>query len=187
MNSVKRHPVILKRQKSALIIIDVQERILKVMRKHEKLLENILKLIKGVKTLNLPIYYTEQYPKGLGETIQEIKNELEGDAIQKLSFSCSGDENLFEELKQKQIAQLIVCGIESHVCVQQTVLDLLANGFQVNLPVNAVSSRFKIDYTTAINRMDKHGAEITTVESILFELLEVCGTQEFKVVSSLVK
>lgn len=187
MNKVKRNPVILKRQKTALIIVDVQERILKVMRKHEKLLINILKLIKGAKTLSVPIYYTEQYPKGLGETVQEIKNELEGVAIQKLSFSCSGAENFFKELKQKQIEQVIVCGIESHVCVQQTVLDLLANGFQVNLPVNAVSSRFKMDYTTAINRMGIHGAEITTVESILFELLEVCGTEEFKIVSSFIK
>jgi len=151
------------------------------------LIENVLKLIKGSKILGLPIYFSEQYPKGLGPTVQELKEEFTGDAIQKLTFSCSGAENLFKELKENNIEQVIVCGIEAHVCVQQTVLDLLANGFQVNVPVNAVSSRYKIDYNTALIRMEKNGAEITSVESILFELLQICGTPEFKQISSLIK
>ena len=187
MSTFIRHPKILDRNKSALLIIDIQEKIYKVVRKHEKLIENVLKLIKGFKILDLPIYYTEQYPKGLGPTISKIKEELVGDAIQKLTFSCSGAENLFEELRNNNIEQVIVCGIESHVCVQQTVLDLLANGFQVNVPANAVSSRFKIDYKTAIKRINKNGAEITTAESVLFELLQICATPEFKQISALVK
>ena len=104
-----------------------------------------------------------------------------------MTFSCSGAENLFEELRTNNIEQVVVCGIESHVCVQQTVLDLLANGFQVNVPANAVSSRFKIDYRTALKRIDKNGAEITTAESVLFELLQICATPEFKQISALVK
>lgn len=187
MNTIKRHPKILDKNKSALLIIDIQERIYKVVRKHEQLIENVLKLIKGSKILDLPIYYTEQYPKGLGSTTLIIKDELVGDAIQKLTFSCSGAENLFAELRNKNIEQVVVCGIESHVCVQQTVLDLVANKFQVNVPINAVSSRFKVDYKTALKRMDKNGAEITTVESVLFELLQICGTTEFKQISALVK
>ncbi len=187
MNEMKRHPAILKRESSALLVVDIQERLFRVMQNYEALLENVLKLIKGMKILNIPIFYTEQYPKGLGSTVQLIKEELNGDAIQKLSFSCGGAENLFEELKHQKIKQVIVVGIESHVCVQQTVLDLIANGFQVHLPVNAVSSRFKIDYDTALKRMDKHNAEITTVESILFELLNVCTIPEFKPITSLIK
>ncbi|MCB9257975.1 MAG: hydrolase [Ignavibacteriales bacterium] len=187
MEKFLRHPKILNRHKSALLIIDIQERIINVMQNHTQLVENIIKLIKGFKILNIPIFYTEQYPKGLGPTVKQIKNELNGDAVKKLTFSCSGADNLFERLKNNNIEQIIVCGVESHVCVQQTVFDLLINNFQVNLAVNAVSSRFKVDYETAIKRMEKHGAEITTVESILFELLEVCGTPEFKGVSSLIK
>jgi isochorismate hydrolase len=184
---MKRHPKILDRTKTALLIIDIQERILKVMQRYETVVENTLKLIRGSKTLNIPIYYTEQYPKGLGKTAAELKEELEGNAIQKMSFSCSGAENLFEEFNQKGYSQIIVCGIESHVCVQQTVLDLLANDVQVNVAADAISSRRDFDYHTALHRMQSNGAEVTTTESVLFELLNVCGTDEFKIISKLVK
>ncbi len=187
MNNIKRHPILLQSNKTALLVIDIQERLLKVMRKRELLIKDVVKLIKGIKVLGIPMYYTEQYPKGLGETAAEIKNELNGEAIQKLSFSCAGAGNLFNELKEKNISQVIVCGIETHVCVQQTVLDLLANGFQVNVPANTVSSRTKIDYKTALRRMEKHGAEITSVEAVLFELLNVCTTQEFKDIAKIIK
>ncbi len=184
---MKRNPKILDRNKSALLVIDIQERILNVMQRHELLVENTLKLIKGCKTLSVPIYYTEQYPKGLGETAQVLKEELEGTAIQKMSFSCSGAGELFDEFKKNGYSQIIVCGIESHVCVQQTVLDLLANDFQVNLAADAVSSRKDSDFNIALERMKANGAEVTTTESILFELLNVCGTDEFKTISKLVK
>ena len=185
---MKRNPVILKKETSALLIIDLQERILPVIRNYESVLENTVKLIKGFKTLQLPIYFTEQYPKGLGQTSQIILNELEGyAAIQKMSFSCSGAGDLFDELQRKKLTQIVVCGVESHVCVQQTVLDLITNEFQVDVSADAVSSRKEIDYEIALNRMRNHGAEITTTESILFELLEVCGTPEFKEISKIVK
>ena len=118
-----KNRVILEREKSALLIIDIQERIYKVMRKHEKLLDNVLKLVKGFKILNIPIHYTEQYPKGLGSTISQIRDELSIEAVQKTSFSCLGVNNFFNQLKENNIRQIIVCGVESHVCVQQTVLD----------------------------------------------------------------
>ena len=184
---VKRHEILLQNDKTALLVVDIQEKLLRVMHKNKSLVKDVIKLIKGIKVLGIPIYYTEQYPKGLGETAKEIKDELEGEPIQKLSFSCAGAGNLFEQLKEKNISQVIVCGIEAHVCVQQTTLDLLANGFQVNVPANAVSSRTKIDYKTALQRMGKHGAEITTVEAILFELLNVCTTQEFKDIAKIIK
>lgn len=185
---MRRNPIILKKESTALLIIDVQERILPVIRNYEIVVENIVKLIKGFKAMRLPIYFTEQYPKGLGPTSQKILDELEGyTAIQKMSFSCSGAEDLFDELRRKKLSQIVVTGIESHVCVQQTVLDLIANDFQVNLAADAVSSRKEIDYNIALDRMRTLGAEVTTSESILFELLEVCGTPEFKEVSKIVK
>ncbi len=184
---MKRNHKILQREKTALLIIDIQERILKVMHRSESVIDNTLKLIRGFKTLNIPIYYTEQYPKGLGETASQLKEELSEDAIQKMSFSCSGAGDLFEELKQKGYEQIVICGIESHVCVQQTVLDLLANDFQVDLAADAVSSRKEFDYKIALDRMRNSGTEVTTTESILFELLNVCGTDEFKSISKLVK
>lgn len=185
---MKRNAVILQREKAALLIIDVQEKILPVMQSPENLVTNIEKLVNGFKILNIPIYFTEQYPKGLGPTSPRLTNLLAGtEAISKMSFSCFGAVELFNILRNKKITQIVVCGIESHVCVQQTVLDLLINDFQVNLAADAVSSRKIIDYETALRRMNEHGAEITTTESILFELLNVCGTDEFRAISKLVK
>lgn len=184
---MNRNKIILQRENSALLIIDIQEKILKAMLNYEDFLQNVIKLVKGVNVLQIPIYYTEQYPKGLGSTVKEITDELTGEAIQKMSFSCFAAGNLFNQLKRQKISQVIVCGIESHVCVQQTVLDLLANGFQVNVLADAVASRKQLDYEIALNRMEKHGAEITTYEVVLFELLNACGTQEFKIISKIVK
>ena len=138
---MKRNTIILKKETTALLIIDLQERILPVIRTYESVLENTVKLIKGFKAMQLPIYFTEQYPKGLGPTSQKVLEELAGyTAYNKMSFSCSGAENLFDEFHSKKLSQIVVCGVESHVCVQQTVLDLLANDYQVNLAADAVSS-----------------------------------------------
>lgn len=187
-NKTKRFEELLVTNKTCLLIIDVQEKILPVIKDYQNVSDNILKLIRGFKVLNLPIYYTEQYPEGLGPTIQSIKNELEETLpFDKMSFSCYGAGRLFEEFQKKNLTQIVVTGVESHVCVQQTVLDLVANNFQVNVAADAVSSRREKDYTVALERMRQHGAEITTTESILFELLNVCGTAQFKKISKIVK
>ncbi|MCX6169003.1 MAG: hydrolase [Ignavibacteriales bacterium] len=183
-----RSQYILHRESSALLVIDMQEKILPVILESERVVENTLKLINGFKILSVPIYFTEQYPKGLGPTESKIKTALDNtEAIHKMTFSCSGAGDLFEELKGKRIKQIVVCGIESHVCVIQTVLDLLSEGFQVHVAADAVSSRRKFDYEIAIRRMESNGAEITLTESVLFELLNICGTDEFKAISKLVK
>ncbi len=188
MTEIKRFRKLLLPKSAALLIIDIQEKILPVISNHERVVEYTLKLIKGFKVMGLPVYYTEQYPKGLGPTAKVILDEL-GDLkpFDKMSFSCSGAGNLFDEFKKKNLSQIVVCGVEAHVCVQQTVLDLIENGFQVNLAADAVSSRKEIDYQNALQRMRHHGTEVTTTESILFELLNVCGTQQFKEVSKIVK
>jgi nicotinamidase-related amidase len=186
--SIKRNEKILQRDTTALLLIDIQEKILGVMNNPEQVVSNSLKLIKGFKALNIPIFYTEQYPKGLGNTTPSLLSELQGlSPIQKMSFSCYGAGNFFTRLEDNNVSQVVVCGIESHVCVQQTVLDLISSGFQVNLAADAVSSRNELDYRIAIDRMRTHGAEITTSESILFELLVNSGTDEFKEVSKIIK
>ncbi|MCL5029169.1 MAG: hydrolase [Bacteroidetes bacterium] len=187
-NVIERNKKILSREKTALLIIDIQERILAVMQNPEEVINNTLKLIKGFKVLNIPIFYTEQYPKGLGSTSLHLIKELEGlSPIQKMSFSCSGAGNFFTRLKDNNVSQVVIAGIESHVCVQQTALDLLANGFQVDVVADAISSRKEIDYKFAIDRMRENGVEISTAEAVLFELLNFCGTEEFKEISKIVK
>ena len=185
---MERNNKLLSRDSTALLLIDVQERILDVMLKKDNLIENCIKLIKGFKVLNLPVFYTEQYPKGLGPTSQLLLKELEGlTAIQKTSFSCFGAENLFQRLKDNNIKQVVIAGIESHVCVQQTVLDLLANNFQVDVCADAVSSRKEKDLNIALERMRNNSVEITSVESVLFELLQESRTEEFKQISAIIK
>jgi nicotinamidase-related amidase len=187
-NNFKSNPLILDKSRAALLIIDIQEKILSVMQNPEAVVSNTIKLIKGFKILGSPILITEQYPKGLGPTQKDIANEL-GDTkvFQKMSFSGICAENLFSELKEKNIRQVVIAGIEAHVCVQQTALDLIHNNFQVNLAVDAVSSRKKIDYETVIDRMRKHSIEITTTESVLFEMLHESGTDEFRQISKIIR
>lgn len=185
---MKRHPHILKKKQTALLIIDMQEKVSAVMLDREFLLKNTIKLIKGCKVLGVPIFMTEQYPKGLGPTESEILEALgAASPIQKMTFSCCGAAELLPALKKKKIGQVVIAGIEAHVCVQQTVLDLLANGFQVHVIRDAISSRKTSDAEAALARLQNAGAVISTTEAALFELLERAGTPQFKEISQLVK
>lgn len=185
---MKRHNKILGKENTALLVIDIQEKILPVINQVEAVVENTLKLVKGFKVLNLPIFYTEQYPKGLGPTEPKLKEELiDAHYHDKMTFSCSGAVGLFNQFKENNINTIVVCGVETHVCVIQTVLDLLANEFNVYVAADAVSSRLEYNKIIALSRMEKHGAEISVTESILFEILNVCGTDQFKIISKLVK
>jgi nicotinamidase-related amidase len=186
--TLQRNSKILLRDKTSLLLIDIQDKILSVMNKPDQVICNALKLIKGFKILNLPIFYTEQYPKGLGSTADTLLQELQGlSPIQKMSFSCFGAGNFFNRLEDNKVSQVVVAGIEAHVCVQQTVLDLVANNFQVNVAADALSSRNDLDYKMALERMRSHGAEVTTSEAILFELLINSGTEDFKEISKIIK
>lgn len=183
-----RHETILKRETTGLLIIDIQQRINAVMKYRERLTENTIKLINGFKILEVPIFITEQYRKGLGPTLKPILDALnQPNIIEKMNFSCCAASSLMERLRQKQVKQIVICGIESHVCVLQTALDLLAEGFQVHLVYDATSSRRKMDHQIAIDRMRQAGVIITTTESVLFELLVQAGTPEFKQISQLIR
>jgi nicotinamidase-related amidase len=188
MNSTRlpRSPELMNRDDTALLVVDMQERLVRLIPGHEQLVWNIGRLIEGAKILGLPVLATEQYPRGLGPTSPALAAML-GDIPAKLAFSCGECGALFEELGRKGIHRILVCGIEAHVCVQQTVHDLLAAGFRVYLAVDAIGARGKVDCEIAVRRMDSAGATLTTVEAALFEWCDVAGTPEFKQLSALIK
>lgn len=171
---------------TALLVIDVQQRLAPSIGRHRRIVWNARRLIDGAKVLGLPVVATEQYPEGLGPTVPELADRL-GTIPSKITFSCGGCGSLFDGLRQRNVHKLLVCGIEAHVCVQQTVLDLLADGWPVYVAVDAVGSRFDIDCRTALARMDSAGATLTTTEAALFEWCEVAGTPEFRQISRLVR
>lgn len=183
-----RHANLLERTHAALLVIDIQARVHAAMCFGKQVEESAIKLIRGFEILNVPIYLTEQYPKGLGPTLPTIAEALRGNTpLQKMSFSCCGSEELMAGLKAKGIRQILLCGIETHVCVSQTAHDLLAAGFQVHVARDAVSSRRESDHATALERMRGAGAIITTAEAALFELMVRADIAEFKAISTLVK
>ena len=171
---------------TGLLVVDVQERLVPAIAGHRRVVWNIRRLVDGAKILGLPVVATEQYPKGLGPTVAELAGRL-GEIPSKLTFSCGGCPGLFDELEHRGIHKLLVCGVEAHVCVQQTVLDLLAGAWQVYVAVDAVGSRYEIDYRTALGRMESAGATRTTTEAALFEWCQVAGTPQFKAISQLAK
>jgi nicotinamidase-related amidase len=183
-----RHATILQKKATGLLIIDIQQRINAVMKYRKRVVDNVVKLIKGFQILNLPIFITEQYRKGLGPTEQPILDVLNQPSIfEKIHFSCCAATPLMDQIRQRNIQQIVICGIETHVCVMQTSLDFLAEGFQVHLVLDAVSSRKKHDHEMAIDRLMQAGVIPTTIESVLFELLIRADNQEFKQISQLIK
>lgn len=171
---------------SALLVVDVQERLVPAITDHQRVVFNTRRLIDGAKILDVPVVATEQYPKGLGPTVAELAERL-GPIPEKLTFSCCGCPKIFADLRGKGIHKILVAGIETHVCIQQTVLDLLADGWRVYLAVDAVGSRYAIDRDTALRRMDSAGAVLTTAEAALFEWCQEAGSEQFKAISRLVR
>jgi nicotinamidase-related amidase len=174
---------------AVLLVIDVQDKLISAMDQqlYQQLLQNAPLLIEGFRNLGLPILATEQYSKGLGHTIAELKNATEQYCIEKLTFSCCGDEGFVTALGKTKARQVVVVGMETHVCVLQTVIDLLDQGYVVHLVRDAVSSRFVSDYTNALECAAAAGAVITTTETALFQLVKVAGSDNFKAVSKLVR
>ena len=181
-----RSPELMNRDDSALLVVDVQEKLVRLVPGHERLVWNIGRLIDGAKVLGVPVLATEQYPQGLGPTTSELARRLT-DVPAKITFSCGGCPALFRPLQARGLYKILVVGIETHVCIQQTALDLLHDGFRVYVAVDAVGSRFEIDYQTALRRLDSAGATLTTTEAALFEWCDAAGTPEFKQISALVR
>ncbi len=176
------------REKAVLVVIDFQERIFPAIHEHEKLARNVPVLIEGLKVLGVPVIVTEQYVKGLGPTIPVIMDKIRGiERIEKASFSCCDEPGFMLELASLGKDFVIIAGIESHVCVLQTVIDLQQNGYHPVVVEDCISSRNPNDKRMAIGRMRKEGVTITTYEAILFELLRYSGGETFKEISKLVK
>jgi nicotinamidase-related amidase len=176
------------REQACGLIIDIQERLFPHIYKHDSIADNTAILIRGLKILELPLILTQQYTVGLGETISVIRDSLEGLApIEKNCFSCCDEPKFKDSLKLIDKKLVIIAGIEAHVCILQTVLDLLADGYIPVIVENCISSRKNRDKKIAVERMRQEGAIITTYESILFELTRFAGTPQFKEISRLVK
>jgi len=178
----------LKKEDAILVMIDCQERLMPAMKDQEELEESVCKLVNGIRTLDVPVLVTQQYTKGLGLTVTDIAEALgEFSPIEKTDFSAAGEIGFLEALNESSKTSIILCGIETHVCVAQTALTLLELGYDVFLVEDAVSSRNKTDKKTAIKRMEQAGARPVTVEAVLFELLGTAKAAEFKEISRIVK
>jgi len=175
------------KEQTALLVIDVQERLMPVIHEQEKIFANVNKLLRGAEILGLETIITEQYPKGLGNTCKEVEIGEGKTLIEKVCFSCMLSEPVTEQLKLTNKKALIVCGVESHICVLKTTLDALKQGYEVHVVADAVSSRTAENKQIALDRMRQAGAFITSVEMILFMLLDKAGTDEFKAISKLIK
>jgi nicotinamidase-related amidase len=181
----------LNRADAFLIIIDVQEKLMPVIDDHETIARNIERLIRGCKVLDIPPVVTEQYVRGLGATVPAIRAALEEtfgfEPIEKATFSGYGCPEFVTATRNLHRRQAIVAGIETHVCVYQTVRDLLANGYDVTVIADAVSSRTSANKEAALRRMMSDGAKLSSTEMALFELTVTSGTDEFREIARLVK
>lgn len=175
------------RKTTALLVIDAQERLMPVIQGSEAIFSNVNKLLSGAAILGISSIVTEQYPKGLGHTCPEIQIP-EGISIdEKMCFSCMRSDSVLSKLKQNNITDIIICGVESHICVLKTALDAIEQGFAVHIVQDAVSSRTLENKSIAIERMRQSGAYIVSTEMILFMLIDEAGTDEFKAISKLIK
>lgn len=181
-----RSPELMSASDTALLVVDVQGKLVSLIPGHQRIVWNIRRLLDAAKLLRMTAAATEQYPQGLGPTVPELAERLEG-IPGKLRFSCGECSQIFSAWNDRGLFKVLVVGIEAHVCVQQTVLDLLAAGRRVYLAIDAIGSRHDIDYQTALRRMDSAGATLTTTEAAIFEWCEVAGTPEFKEISRLVR
>jgi len=181
-----RSPELMSRHDTALLVVDVQEKLLPAIAGGEQVVFQIRRLIEAAQILGLPVRATEQYPRGLGPTVAPLRDLL-GEIPEKLTFSCRECSQSFAGLSEQGVYKILVCGIEAHVCVAQTVLDLMHEGFHPFVAVDAVGSRRPLDCDIAMRRLDSAGATLTTTEAALFEWCERAGTDQFKQITRLVQ
>lgn len=184
------HPMKLTRDGSALVVVDVQERLFGAMdaEHREEVVKNLKVLATAARRLALPILVTEQYPKGLGHTLPELREALGTvEPLEKVAFSCCEAEGFGARLKAMKRKQVILAGIEAHVCVLLTGLDLLAEGYTVHVAADAVTSRTQGSWRMGVDQLRQAGAVITTTESVLFQLLQKADTDDFRALAKLIK
>ncbi len=173
-------------QHGALVVVDLQEKLLAAMTDRESVVANAVRLVRASTLLGMPVASTEQYPKGLGPSVAEIV-ELIPERWAKTTFHCCAVPQFLETLYGRHIRHVTVAGIEAHVCVAQTALELMNLGFRVQVPADAVASRHRIDWEFALRRLEHAGAVISTTEAVLFEWTECSDRPEFKSISEMIK
>ena len=184
--------MLIEKDKSLLLIVDVQEKLVSVMPKPHSFVENIVKLQRAARIFKIPIRYSEQYPKGLGKTIDSIRNNINKinlkDIIEKTEFPVPLNDRRLEIFLRDEGIHFIICGIEAHVCVLQTAIESADNDMKVYVVQDAVSSRYEKDYLMALSRLDKHpNIQIVSCEMVLFEWLRTSDHPDFKAISQLIK
>jgi len=184
--------MLLARDKSQLLIVDVQEKLLGAISGKDRVVERCVRLVRAARMLNVPITLSEQYPQGLGPTVDPIRKAFANDGlvVDKVEFSCLKSEPLRErlhELRRQGRSQVVIGGIEAHVCVTQTAIDLEAQGFEAFVVADATGSRAKASRKLALERLLNAGVDIVDSEMVLFEWLERAGTPEFKELQALIK
>jgi nicotinamidase-related amidase len=180
------HPTQMSPADTALLVIDVQEKLLPKIANAGAVERNIAFLIDSARLLNMPVLATEQYPKGLGPTVPDLAQRLP-QRPDKVAFSCAAVPSVVETLHREARPKVVLAGIETHVCVMGTALDLLAMDFRVYVAVDAVGSRYGVDHDYALRRMERAGAVLTTAETVAFECVGGAGHPAFKGISALVQ
>ncbi len=179
----------LQREKTALVVVDMQEGFRPVLPEFEPVANRIATMVKGVRVMGVPVILTEQYPRGLGHTAPEILNALDGEptTVEKVCFGSCGAPGFLQALIRHDVRQVVLCGIEAHICVTQTALELIERDFDVFVMVDGIATRLAENKPVAIERMTRAGVIVTSLEMALFELLGAAGTPEFKAVQALIK
>lgn len=173
---------------TALLIIDVQEKLVNVMHDGESLVKNISILAQAAEILSIPILWCQQYPKALGATVEQVARHLEKtEPTDKMCFSCCDSQNFMDRLRKLNAEKIIVCGIESHICVYQSAVALASKGYEVQVVADAVSSRTAQNKQIALNRLAARNVDVSSVEMTLFELLGSAEHPCFKQISKLIK
>jgi nicotinamidase-related amidase len=173
---------------AVLLVVDIQERLAAVMAEREKVVANAGHLIAAAQLLGVPVVHTEQYPRGLGPTVPELRAALEpAAAVEKMTFDCCAEPTFGPALGRTGRSTVIVCGMETHICVLQTVLGLLAGGMSVHVAADAVCSRNPENARIALELMRDAGAVVTCAETVMFQLLVRAGTPEFKAIQSRIR
>ncbi|MCP4669467.1 MAG: hydrolase [Deltaproteobacteria bacterium] len=179
---------LLGRENTGLLVVDVQDKLMQVMGRKQRVVDNVLKLLHLSKIFDLPVIVTEQYPKWLGPTLPEIGASLPAvEPISKMHFNCCDVDAFRDRLESEGVENLIMTGVESHICVFQTCLSLIERGHKVHVPQDAVDSRTEENWHVGLGLMNKAGAYITSTEAIIYQILKKAGTKEFKEMLKLVK
>jgi nicotinamidase-related amidase len=185
-NALPRSPELMNREDSALLVVDAQVKLIELVPGKERIVWNIRRLLDAAAVLGVAIGATEQYPDRLSPTVPELKERI-GPAPDKLCFSACVCDEIFERWKNEGRFRVLICGIETHVCILQTALDLVAAGFEVYVAVDAVGARYAVDHETALKRMQSAGAILSTTETAMFEWCRTADDPEFKKISALAK